>query len=110
MGILGISLDDLELLSVRDVMRAWNWKQHYDSQLLTATLRNDWEIARLLAAYTIAPHSKKKITSLKSFFPLDWDEGAGPKIGSEEYIEQAKEIRRRILAKEQELAEKQAND
>lgn len=109
MGILSISLEDLELLSVSDVLSAWQWKQHHEQQQLKAAMQNDWEIARLLAAYVIAPHSKKKITDLKTFMPLDWDEGAGPIIGSAEYIEQAKEIRRRIEAKEKELAEKQSD-
>ena len=85
-------------------MLALSWKQHYDTQLIEAQLKSNWEQTRLLAAYSIAPYSKQKIKDLKQFIPFDWDEGAGPKIGSPEYIEQMKEIRRRILEKE-----KQAN-
>lgn len=85
------------------------WHQYFESKKIESLIKNQWEVGRLISAYTIAPHSKKKITSLQQFFPLDWDEGVGPKIGSPEYIEQAQEIRRRIEAKEKELAEKQAN-
>lgn len=74
MGILNISLADLDLLAPADVLLALSWKRHYDEQLFEADYRNTWEQTRLLAAYTIAPHSKNKIKNLRELFPLDWDE------------------------------------
>ncbi len=102
MGVLGLSMDDMDLLSVREILQAWQWKQKRERELLEAQLKNQWEVGRLLAAYIIAPYSKQKITDLKSLFSFEWDESAGPKIGTDEWKEQQKEIRRRILAKEAE--------
>ena len=73
-----------------------------NKQQAEGKLRNDWEIGRLLAAYIASPYSQKKINNPKDLFQFDWDEDAGPKVGSDEWKEQAAEIRRRILAKEAE--------
>lgn len=66
-----------------------------------AEVRTDWERTRLLAAITIQPHIKRKITPQK-LLPLPWDitkpkpKQPGEKLTVEQHRQRAEEIERRI--------------
>ena len=100
LGVLGISLIDLDLLSIADIYRALHWKQYYEKQTVEMMYRNSWEQTRILAGYIAAPNMKTKLKKFSDLFPFEWDENAGPKIGTDEWKAQAEEIRRRIEEKE----------
>lgn len=96
MGVLGLSLDDLALLSVYDVLHALKWKQYYQSKMSESQHRNSWEQTRLLAAYMVSPYMKNELDNLTDLFPLDWDE---VKQGyTEEDLEKMAEVRRKMDA------------
>lgn len=91
-----MSLSDLHLLSVADVLLALKWKQHYDSELNESLLRNGWEQTRLLAAYVVSPYMKQKLDNVSDLFPFDWDQEK--KGYSEEDLEKMAEVRRKMDA------------
>lgn len=68
-----------------------------------AEVMNDWERMRLLAAISIQPHIKKKITAQK-LVPLPWDRkkepvarnGEAKKLTVEQHRQRAKELESRF--------------
>ena len=96
MGILNISLDDLFLLSVADVLLALKWRQYYDAKMNEGKIRNDWEQTRLLAAYTISPYRKARLENVSDLFPFEWDD-AKPEL-TEKDLELMAEQRRKMDA------------
>jgi hypothetical protein len=96
LGVLGISLDDLSLLSVADVLNALKWRQYYDTKTSEGKIRNDWEQTRLLAAYVISPYRKERLENVSDLFPFEWDD-AKPKF-TEHDLELMAEQRRKMDA------------
>lgn len=88
-----MSLSDAQLSSVSDIMRALDWKLHYEQQRADAEARQSWEQTRLLAAYVISPYSKKKLSKMSDLFKFHWEETERPgeKMTAEE--------RKNLLAK-----------
>ena len=68
-----MSLSDAHLSSVSDIMRALDWKLHYEQQRADADARQAWEQTRLLAAYSISPYSKKKLSKMSDLFKFQWE-------------------------------------
>lgn len=68
LGRIGLSYNDfcgLSLEEFGEVVKAYSEGQE-------DTTRGDWERMRMLAAITIQPHTKTKITP-KKLLPLPWD-------------------------------------
>ena len=68
MGCLGLSLSDFAALTpdeFRAAADAWRLRREADAE-------GAWERMRLLAAITIQPHVKKRLTP-QQLLPLPWD-------------------------------------
>ena len=58
---------------------------------LRYSFRPLWDAARILALYTVAPHSKKKL-KLRDVFPLPWDSEGEPAHEEEDILEHTKRM------------------
>lgn len=81
-------------MSIADITRALAWQIHYRHKLQEIDHKNQWEIARLLAAYVASPYAKQKITNLQTFLPLPWDTDKVP-----EKVEMSEAERKALFAK-----------
>ena len=83
LGCIGLSFDDFCGLTIGEfeaVCKAWHDQQE-------RVVQDEWERMRLLAAITIQPHVKKKITA-RQLLPFPWEKGTkkaeAPKVSAEE--------------------------
>lgn len=94
LGVVHLSYDDFCRLTPEEfgaVCKAYG--EHYE-----ATVRNDWEVMRMLATITIQPHCKKKITP-KKLLPFAWDhkpKSNVPVLSKEQTEKRVEELLKRI--------------
>ncbi len=74
MGCIGMSYDDF--CRLRPTEFAAVCKAYNDTRM--ALFHDGWERARTVAAITVQPHTKKKITP-KRLLPLPWDNNTARK-------------------------------
>ncbi|MBR5652844.1 MAG: hypothetical protein IKX22_02025 [Prevotella sp.] len=95
LGVAGISFSDFCILTPGEFAQVCRRHREHEEELERAR----WERMRLLAAITVQPHCKKKITPEK-LLPLPWDKGRGRekekmKILKESSRERMMEVARR---------------
>lgn len=98
LGCIGLSYDDFCNLYQQEfaaVNKAWYQQQE-------ALQQGEWERTRILAAISIQPHVKKKLTPEK-LLPLPWDgkrrkaaKGDEPELTKEQKHERFKELLHRL--------------
>ena len=72
LGVAGISFSDFCILTPGEFAQVCRRQREREDELERAR----WERMRLLAAITVQPHCKKKITP-ERLLPLPWDKGQG---------------------------------
>ena len=97
LGCIGLSYDDFCNLYAQEfaaINKAWYQQQE-------ALQQGEWERTRILAAFTIQPHVKKKLTPEK-LLPLPWDRkkkraaADAPKLTKEQQHQRFKELLHRF--------------
>jgi hypothetical protein len=102
LGVLGLSLVDLEMLTPVEFEAVSDAHQ----QQSDAHLRDEWTRARLVATISVQPHTTRKITP-EQLLPLPWDNAPRhrpaadtPKMTTAEQRARAHELAARLAKKQ----------
>lgn len=110
LGVVGLSFSDFCSLTPSEFAEVCKHQRGHEEDLE----RSRWERMRLLAAITVQPHCKKKITP-ERLLPLPWDKGRGRekekmKILKESSRERMLEVWRRSVTNGQDDGRKNSKD